>query len=241
MTTSDGDAADPTVGVHRALATAARQVYRHPLPMVAISVGWVLASLPLVTIGPATLGAYGAVRSVRENGRVDREAVRETLAAHWLDSVLFSGLLVVFPAIAVLYLGQYAATGDPLSGVFGAVGFYLAYHAWVVFALAFVSLADGADAVDAVTGGYRWSVENPVATVLVGIVTGTLLLASAVLTIALPLVFPALAAAFHTELVASTDDSSDGEETDATEATVSKERPIAGDGRKNDVSTTSGR
>jgi len=238
MTMSDGDSADATVGVHRALATAARQVYRHPLPMVAISVGWVLASLPLVTVGPATLGAYSAVRSVREDGRIDRGAVRETLAAHWLDSVLFSGLLVVFPAIAVLYLGQYAATGAPLSGVLGAVGFYLAYHAWVVFALAFVSLADGADAVGAVTGGYRWSVENPVATVLVGIVTGTLLLVSALLTIALPFVFPALVAAFHTELVAAERDASDSDETDAT---VSSERSVVGDDRRNDFSTTFGR
>ncbi|WP_336338437.1 hypothetical protein [Haloarcula brevis] len=235
---SDGDSADATVGVHRALATAARQVYRHPLPMVAISVGWVLASLPLVTVGPATLGAYRAVRSVREDGRVDRAAVRETLAAHWLDAVLFSGLLVVFPVIAVLYLGQYAATGAPLSGVLGAVGFYLAYHAWVVFALAFVSLAEGADAVDAVTSGYRWSVENPVATVLVGIVTGTLLVASAVLTIALPLVFPALAAAFHTELVVATRGEADGEET---EATVSQEPSVVGEDRRNDFSTTFGR
>ncbi|EMA27033.1 hypothetical protein [Haloarcula japonica] len=235
---TNGDSADATIGVHRALATAARQVYRHPLPMVAISVGWVLASIPLITIGPATLGAYRAVRSVREDGRIDRGAVRETLAAHWLDAVLFSGLLVVFPAIAVLYLGQYAATGAPLSGVLGAVGFYLTYHAWVVFALAFVSLADGADAVDAVTGGYRWSVENPVATVLVGIVTATLLIASAVLTIALPLVFPALAAAFHTELFAENRTASDGDET---EATVSPERSVSGGGRRNDFSTTFGR
>ena len=235
---SDGDSADATVGVHRALATAARQVYRHPLPMVAISVGWVVASLPLVTIGPATLGAYRAVRSVREDGRVDRGAVRETLAAHWLDAALFSGLLVVFPAIAVLYLGQYAATGAPLSGVLGAVGFYLAYHAWVVFALAFVSLAEGADAVVAVTGGYRWSVENPVATVLVGIVTGTLLVVSAVLTVALPLVFPALAAAFHTELVAATRGESDSDETDTT---LSQEPSVVGEDRRNDFSTTFGR
>jgi len=191
-----------TLSVHRALATAFRTVYDHPLPMVAISVGWVLTSLPLVTVGPSTLGAYAAVRSVREKGYVDRPEVVATLRNHWLDAVLFSGLMAVFPVIAVLYMDQFITTGTGYAGLFGAVGVYLAYHAWVVFALAFVSLADGTDVVEAVTTSYRWSVERPVVTVLVGIVTGTLFVVCTLLTIALPLVFPALVATFQTELTA---------------------------------------
>jgi len=196
------ESTEGTLSVHRALATAFRTVYDHPVPMVAISVGWVLASLPLVTVGPSTLGAYAAVRSVREKGYVNRTEIAATLRNHWLDAVLFSGLMAVFPVIAVLYMDQFITTGTGYAGLFGAVGVYLAYHAWVVFALAFVSLASGTDVVDAVTNSYRWSVERPVVTVLVGIVTGTLFVVCTLLTIALPLVFPALAATFHTELTA---------------------------------------
>lgn len=193
-----------TLSVHRALVAAVRSVYDDPVPMVAISVGWVVASLPLVTVGPSTLGAYAAVRSVAADGAVDRGEVANTVRNHWLDAVLFSGLMVAFPVIAVLYVDQYVTTGSALAGVLGGVGVYLSYHAWIVFALAFASLAAGTDLVSAVTGSYRWSVERPVTTVLVGIVTATLFVVCTLLTIALPLLFPALAAAFHTELATET-------------------------------------
>ncbi|QIB78020.1 hypothetical protein G3A49_07650 [Haloferax volcanii] len=234
------ESADGTVGVHRALVAAVRTVFHHPVRMVAISVAWVLASVPLVTIGPATLGVYGAVASVREHGHVDRDAVRETLSDHWLDALLFSGLLVAFPALAVFYLGRFSASGSAFAGVLGMVGFYLAYHAWVVFALGFVALAQGDDAFDAVTDGYRWSVERPVATVLVGVVTATLFVVCLVLTVALPLVFPALAAAFHTELAAQTRDREEdaADAADTADATAPTDRPVSGESPKNEFSAT---
>ncbi|RDZ39945.1 hypothetical protein C5B91_17170 [Haloferax sp. Atlit-10N] len=231
------ESADGTVGVHRALVAAVRTVFHHPVQMVAISVGWVLASIPLVTLGPATLGVYSAVASVREQGHIDRDAVRATLSNYWLDALLFSGLMVAFPALAVFYLGRFAASGSALAGVLGMVGFYLAYHAWVVFALAFVALAQGDDAFDAVTDGYRWSVERPVATVLVGVVTATLLVVCSVLTVALPLVFPALVAAFHTELAAQTRAQKE-DAADAADSTAPTDRPVSGESLRNDFSAT---
>lgn len=191
------------IAVHRALRDAVGTVYRNPVATVTVSLGWLVASLPLVTVGPATLGAYAAVRSVVATGELDRSAVTETVTAHWLDAVLFSGLLGISLSTAVLYLSRYAATGAGRAGLLGVVSLYLLYHVGVVVAMSLVSLAGGTDVASAVSAGYTWSVRRPLATVLVGVVTGALFVVCALLTVALPLVFPALAAAFHTELAAS--------------------------------------
>lgn len=197
MTSAEGGVGS----VHRALRSAVESVYRHSVATVAISVGWVIASLPVVTLGASTLGAYAAVRSLRRDGRVDRSAVARTVSSQWLNATLLVGVLVVLGATAALYAGRFLATGSATAGALAVVALYLSFQYWVVLVAAFVALADGDDLTEAVAFGYRWSIDRPVAMVLLGTVTGVLLAASAALTVTLALIFPALASAFHTALL----------------------------------------
>lgn len=49
--------------------------------LIVVSVGWFLASLPVVTAGPATLAAYAAIQSMRTSpaGTIDRNHVRHVV------------------------------------------------------------------------------------------------------------------------------------------------------------------
>lgn len=152
--------------------------------------------------------------------------------------LLFSGLLVASPALAVFYLSRFSTSGPTPVGILGVVGFYLAYHMWAVFVLGFVALARGDDAFNVVIDGYQWSIERPVATVLVGVVTVTLFVIYPALTAALPLVSPALTVAFRTGLATQAHDREEDatDTTDTADAVAPTGRPASGEGPKNEFS-----
>lgn len=206
MTEANADVAS----VHQALWSAFKLLSDHAVSFVIVSFAWSVAVLPVVTVGPATLGAYAAVRSLREEGRIDRGEVLATLRSHWLDALLLAGVPIATSAMSLLYFSRYVATGSPVAGALGFGGTYVSVHLGLVLVATFVGLAGGSELSEAVKTGYRWTVARPTVTVSVLILTALLFVASAVLTVAVVIVFPALAAAFHTELLAPVFESGTG-------------------------------
>lgn len=187
--------------VHGAFSASFRFVAQNALSVVAVSLAWTLASLPLVTVGPATLGAYAAVASLRERGSVDVGAVLGTVRDHGVDAFLLGGVVVLMSGISVLYIGRFVRTEAPVAGVLGVAGLYVTVHLVLVLVPTFVGLAAGAPLAEAVRTSYRWTIAHSLAALSTLLLTALLLAVSLVLTIAFVLVFPAVAAWFHTKLL----------------------------------------
>lgn len=197
--------ADDIRSVHQGLGVAFRSAYNHSSTMVIVSLLWVIASLPLVTIGPATLAAYKAVLTLRDEGQIDRDAVVATLSQHWHNAVLLSGVFVAFAAVTVGYATNYVLTGAVQSGILAVVACYLTVHLGAVLIVAFVRLAEGNAVYDAVRSGYSWTAMHPFDTVLLGFVSIGLFVVNVVLTVTVFLVFPFLLFTFHTAVIAERD------------------------------------
>ncbi|WP_459191494.1 hypothetical protein [Halosimplex sp. J119] len=200
----DADSDDTDVGieaVHGAFSATFRFVVQNALPVVGVSLAWALASLPLVTVGPATLGAYAAIASLREQGSVDVGAVLGTVRDHGLDALLLGGAVVLMAGISALYAVQFAQTEATVAGVLGAAGLYVTVYFVLVLVPTFVGLAAGVPLAEAIRTSYRWTLTHSVAALSMLLLTGLLLLLSLVLTVAFVLVFPAVAAWFHTTLL----------------------------------------
>ncbi|MFB6139114.1 MAG: hypothetical protein ABEJ26_01605 [Halosimplex sp.] len=196
---SDDD--EGVLTVHSALWSALGYLPGYAVSVVVVSVLWSVASIPVVTVGPATLGAYAAARSLRDESRVDRGFVLATLREHGLDALLLGGVAIVTSTVSLLYFSQFVRTGSTVAGVLGVAGVYVTLHYLLVLAPTFVALVDGAPLSSAIRTGYRWTIERPFQAVSMLILTALLLVGSVVLTVAVVLVFPAVAAAFHTELL----------------------------------------
>lgn len=120
-------------------------VYGNVLSLVGVSVAWFLASLPLVTIGPATVGAYAAIDSLRETGRIDHGVVTRAIRKNGLHAALLSTLPVVLGAVGATYAHEYATTGGLLAGTLAVVTIYATAYAVLVLIPAFVELSRGTD------------------------------------------------------------------------------------------------
>lgn len=178
-------------------------VYRHTGSVVAISVAWLLASLPLFTVGPATLGAYAAIRSLRDEDTVDVRNVLSTVRRHALNVVLLGGIPILVGATSLLYLATFVSSGETVAGVLGVTGLYVTLHFAMVLIPTFVGLTRGHSLSTSIKTSYRWTIDRPSAALWMLVTTGLLLIASLVLMVTFPLVFPAIAAWFHTELLES--------------------------------------
>lgn len=189
-----------------------RFVYHHSATLVAVSVAWFVASLPLVTAGPATLGAYAAVRSLRETGQVDREYVRRALRTNGLHAALLSFLPVAFIGAGSLYLGGVATAGG-FEPVIAVTALYIGGYIAVALIPTFVSLADGNPPVAALKQAYVWTATDPASTVALALVTVGLVAVTALSTIGFVLLFPALAFSYHVERLATDLDAEEPSET----------------------------
>lgn len=178
-----------------------RFVYHHSATLVAVSVAWFVASLPVVTVGPATLGAYAAVRSLRETGQVDRAYVGQALRTNGLHAALLSFLPAAFVGAGSLYLRGVATLGG-FEPVVAAVAFYIGGYIAVALIPAFVALADSTPPVAALRQAYVWTATEPASTVALALVTVGLVVVTALSTIGFVLLFPALAFSYHVERLA---------------------------------------
>lgn len=196
-------ATDESAGRAGALKRTLRFTYYHSTALVPLSVLWFFASLPLVTAGPATLGAYATVLSLRETGEVDRSRVRRTIRQNLLHATLLGLLPPVFLAIAAIN-----ALGGG-SGLIGVLGLYAGTYLAVVLVPTFIEIARGCDVVPALREGYLWTANNPAVAVHLVVVTIVVTVAGALLSIGFVLLFAGVLATYHFEIV-----SEDGPEID---------------------------
>jgi hypothetical protein len=180
-----------------AIVRTVRFVYQHVLSVVAISVAWTLLSLPVVTIGPATLGAYAAVTSLRERGSVDPDQVRATVRPNLVAAVLLGLGPPVFGSIGVLYVLSPPGGAGPLSLLLTAVAVYAGVYLAVVLVPTFYEMAGGATPMAALRAGYVSTANDPVWAIRLIVVTATFVAVATVLTVALVLLLPGALTTYH--------------------------------------------
>lgn len=201
-----------TQAVYRAFFSAVRFFYENGPRLVVVSVLWFLCSLPVVTVGPATLAAYAAIGSLREGYRIDRAHVVSTLKRHGVSALLLSGVPLVFAAIAALYVRQYLTTRSIAALALGVVTTYAAAYAALVIVPTFVGLATGDDLEPALRTAIRWTGRNATAATMMGLGTVVVFVVTGLLTVAFVVVFAGVAFSFHLEtLLEPVDDAPDDE------------------------------
>lgn len=205
--------ADP---VHATLKATGAFVWEHVTSIVAISVAWLLLALPIVTVGPATVGAYRAILSLRESGRVDLHAVAETVRSQFVHASLLGLLPVVLVAMSATYAATYVRTGRLLAGLLALGGANVTIYLGLVLVPTFVGLARGLSVDRAVSQGYLWTARHGAEAISLGIVTVVFLALSSLLTVAMVLIFAGATFAFHVEYVVG-DESRTIEPTPATQ------------------------
>ena len=152
--TSEGQEIDP---LYASLRSTAGFAWRHLDAVVVVSVAWLLCSLPVVTAGPATLGGYRAIVSLRENGSIDRRAVSTTVRERFVHAVALGLFPVVLAAIALIYGLTFLETGAVTAAVLTVVTAVVTGYGWLVSVAAFAALADGEGPVVALQRGALWT------------------------------------------------------------------------------------
>lgn len=191
--------------MYASLERTGRFVWANLVSIVWISVGWFLASLPIVTIGPATVGAYRAVLSLREDGRdgIDRAAVFATVRRQFVQATMLGLVPLVLFAIAANYALAYLVSGTVAAGLLGLCCAYAGLYAWLVWMPTMIGLAEGKPATTALRDGFLWTARHAVGAVALGVVTSALLVVTSLLTVAVALLFAGVAFALHVEFISS--------------------------------------
>lgn len=175
-------------------------IYDHIAVLVGVSIVWSLASIPLLTVGPATVGAYAAIDSLRDSGRLDYDRVRAVVRSGFVHAVLLSGVLLAFGTVGAAYAVRYVTTGDAFAAGLAVVAAYATVYAILVLMPAFVAMSRGDPPRAALRQGWRWTAAHPTLSLTAGLLTLLVFAGTALLTVAFVLFFPALAFSFHLEL-----------------------------------------
>ncbi|WP_137288410.1 DUF624 domain-containing protein [Natronorubrum halophilum] len=191
--------------MYASLEQTTRFAWANLVSIVWISVGWFLASLPVVTLGPATVGAYRAVLSLRDDDSdgIDRAAVLETVRRQFVHAALLGLLPLVLFAIAANYALAYLASGTVVAGLLALCCAYAGLYAWLVSMPTLLGLATGKPVATALKDGFLWTARHAVGAVALGVVTGALLVVTSLLTVAVALLFAGVAFALHVEFISS--------------------------------------
>lgn len=192
-----------------AIASVPGFVYQNGLRLTALSLVWFVASLPLVTIGPATLGAYVAIQDLRsDRNRTNLDRIFAIVRQNGLSSMVFSGVPVAFGIVAAVY-GSAALEQSSLVGeVVALVALYLALYVALVLIPTYTALARGTDPIDALRFGHRWLVKHPTAALALGLLTLVVLLVTALLTVGFILLFAGTAFSLQVAVVETVNDCS---------------------------------
>ena len=205
MSTQRTDDRDPALDpLYAGLRSTTAFAWQHLDAMVAISVGWVLCSLPVVTIGPATLGGYCAIVSLREEGQVSWKALLEVVREQLLYSVLLGTAPVVLLSVTTGYALAYLSTGATVSLGLTVVGLIGSIYVLLISVPTYVGLAHGDNPTEALKGGVFWTAHYAVRASVLATVTVALFVSLALTTIGVGLLFAGLTFALHTELVTAT-------------------------------------
>ncbi|MFC4439949.1 MULTISPECIES: hypothetical protein [Natrialbaceae] len=201
------NAPDDIDPMYATLERTVRFVWVNLVSIVKISLAWFLVSLPIVTIGPATVGAYRAVLSLREAGAegVDWGAVSGIFRAQFIHATLVGLVPPILLAVSGMYALAYLADGTVLAGLLTLGAAYAGLYAWLVSIPVLLGLAEGKPAADAITDGYLWTARHAIGAVALGIVTTVLLTVTSLLTVAVALLFAGVAFTLHIEFITETD------------------------------------
>ncbi|UPM45041.1 DUF624 domain-containing protein [Halocatena salina] len=189
--------------MYASIEQTGRFVWKHLVSVVSISVVWFLASLPIVTVGPATVGAYRAVLSLRDDGHagIDRSGVWATVRKQAVHATLLGFIPLILFVIAGNYVLAYLVSGTVVAGLLGLCCAYAGLYASLVSIPTLLGLAAGNSVSTALTEGVLWTARHAIGAVALGIVTGVLLVLTSLLTVAVALVFAGVAFALHIEFI----------------------------------------
>lgn len=176
----------------RTLLETARFVYKRSFELVVVSVGWFLLSVPLITVGVATMGAYAAIISLRETGEVDGAAVRRVIRETFVPALVLGWLPGLLTGLWALNVDRFVRSGGTFSLVMSLVTLYAVLYTTLVLIGVYVELADGRELWTAFKRGNQWVRRNPVFSTLTAGASLVLFVVTALLTIAFVLLFPAL-------------------------------------------------
>ncbi|MCU4742521.1 hypothetical protein OB955_11805 [Halobacteria archaeon AArc-m2/3/4] len=179
------------------ITTTKHSVYDHSSTLVLISVCWFVASLPLITIGPATVGAYAGITSVLEDQRLDRRHALRTARKQFVPSLVCSVFPTMFAIGTLAFTLEFLTTESALAAVLAIGSLYAAAFSVLVLIPTFVWLSRGVWAGTAIKRGYLWVVSHPTLALTTGIVTLLVFVVTAALTIGFVLLFAAIAFTFH--------------------------------------------
>lgn len=183
------------------LRSTGQFVWTNLISVVCVSVSWFLAALPLVTIGPATVGAYRALFLLRAGDGIDRVAVARTVRRQFVHATLIGLFPLAVLAIATAYAVAYARTGTLLFGGLALITLNVTIYAWITSVPTLVRLAEGEPATSALAMGVRWTIHHGVGAAVLAIVTAALFTLASLLTVAVVLLFAGVAFAFHIEFI----------------------------------------
>lgn len=195
----------PTAATHdleRGLSGTAAFVYENSYWLVVVSLAWTVASAFVVTIGPATLGAYVAIRGLNsDRNRIERDRVLSVCRRQLVPSVAFGLAPLLFFALSGGYLYSMADGATPLR-LGGAVAtFYVGLYLALVMMPTFVALAEGRSGADALRAGVGWVAEKPTVAMLTGLITLALFLVTSVLTVGFVLLYAGVAFSFQVRMI----------------------------------------
>lgn len=183
-----------------AVVSTLRFVYRHSTSLVPAGVIWALLSLPLVTLGPASVGLYATIISLRETGRVDRQRVVDTVRSNAGPAMVLGLAPLTFFAIGTLYV--VSGLSDGIVGMALTAGaLYAGGYLSILLVPTFVMMANGREPKTALRDAYLWIAGEPTVGLQVLLVTGVVFVATLGLTIGFVLLFGAIAGTYHAEIV----------------------------------------
>lgn len=197
MRADDGDEGSFGGALRDALGFA----YRHSLFLVVVSVCWVVSSLPVVTCGISTLGAYAAIRSLRSNNEVRFDEITATIRRHGVNASLLIYVPIIIGFATATYFLTYVRTDSFQYLAIAIAGTYLFIFLALVVLTTFAVLSRERSFVDSLSASYTWVVGNPThSTTLIFVYAGLLLL-GAVSVIGLVIIVPALLFTLHEGVV----------------------------------------
>lgn len=182
----------------RALTRFPQFVYENGLRIVMLSVLWVVCSLPVITIGPATLAVYAAIQDLHsDNNAIDRSRIASILRQNGVASIIFSGIPVAFGGISVLYGIQALTHGAIIGEIIALIAGYITLYLGLVLIPTFSALASGVPPVTAFRHGVRWVGAHPTAILASALLTVVILAATILLMVAFVLLFAGVTFSLH--------------------------------------------
>lgn len=183
--------------VYRSVKDTARFVYTHSISLVGVSLLWFIGSLPVLTVGISTLGAYSALLSLRDSGSIERNTVHSSLKSHWVNVTLFSWVVIIIASTTALYFYRYVVNGGMLYAIFCILGIYLLIFTIVMELTSFIFLEQNYSFSDAIRNSYLLLIANPLFSVSCLLLGAGILVMGVISIVGLVVIIPGLLFSFH--------------------------------------------